>query len=81
MDHALKILKETHASTTNFISEVTDTDEFAEAFDEKWPGPLPYTILVSPEGEIVYRKEGEIDLRSLRREIADRLGRTYASRK
>ena len=80
-EDALKILKETHASTTNFISEVTDTDEFAEAFDEKWPGPLPYTILVSPEGEIVYRKEGEIDLRSLRREIANRLGRTYASRK
>lgn len=80
-EDALKILKETHASTTNFISELTDTDEFAEVFDEKWPGPLPYTILVSPEGEIVYRKEGEIDLRSLRREIADRLGRTYASRK
>ena len=78
---ALKILNETHASTTNYISAVTDTDEFAEALDAKWPGPLPYTILVSPEGKIVYRKEGEIDLRTLRREIADRLGRTYASRK
>ena len=80
-DDALKILKQTHASTKNYISSVTDTDQFAEAFDDKWPGPIPYTILVAPDGKIVYRKNGEIDVRELRREIADRLGRTYASRK
>lgn len=78
---ALKILKQTYASTKNYLSSVTDTDAFAEAFDARWPGPIPYTILVAPGGEIVYRKEGEIDPLELRREIADRLGRTYASRK
>ncbi len=78
---ALKILKQTHASTKNYHSSVTDTDEFAEAFDEEWPGPLPYTILIAPGGEIVFRQEGEIDVQELRREIANRLGRTYASRK
>ncbi len=80
-DDALKILKQTYASTKNYLSSVTDTDEFAEAFDPKWPGPIPYTILVAPGGEIVYRKEGEIDPLELRREISNRLGRTYASRK
>lgn len=80
-EDALKILKETHSSMSNYLSAVTDTDEFAEAFDEQWPGPLPYTILVSPEGKIVYRHEGEIDALELRREIVNRLGRTYASRK
>lgn len=80
-DDALKILKQTYASTKNYLSSVTDTDEFAEAFDPEWPGPIPYTILVAPGGEIVYRKEGEIDPQELRREISDRLGRTYASRK
>jgi thiol-disulfide isomerase/thioredoxin len=78
---ALKVLKKVYASTKNFHSSVTDTDQFAEAFDAKWPGPLPYTILVAPGGEIVYRKEGEIDFGELRREIVNRLGRTYASRK
>jgi peroxiredoxin len=78
---ALKVLKLTHASTNNYLSSVTDTDAFAEAFDEKWPGPLPYTILVAPGGEVVFRKDGEIEVQELRREIADRLGRTYASRK
>lgn len=78
---ALKILNQSHASTTNYLSTVTDTDEFAELFDEKWPGPLPYTILIAPDGEIVYRKEGEIDALEVRREIVRRIGRTYASRK
>ena len=80
-EDALEVLKETFASTKNYVSSVTDKDKFAEAFDAKWPGPLPYTILVAPGGEIVYRAEGEIDVREVRREIADRLGRTYASRK
>ena len=80
-DNALKLLKESYASTTNFLSSIEDTDEFAEAFDSKWPGPVPYTILVAPGGEIVFRVEGEINVQELRREIADRLGRTYASRK
>jgi peroxiredoxin len=78
---ALKILKQTYASTKNYLSSVTDTDELAEALDPEWPGPVPYTILIAPGGEIVYRKDGEIDAPELLREIADRLGRTYASRK
>ena len=80
-EDALEILKETYASTKNYLSSIKDRDEFAEAFDAKWPGPVPYTILVAPGGEIVYRVEGEIDVQELRREIADLLGRTYASRK
>lgn len=78
---ALKTLKNAFASTTNYHARVTDTDAFAEAFDASWPGPLPYTILVAPGGEIVFRKEGEIDFAELRRQIVNRLGRTYASRK
>jgi peroxiredoxin len=78
---ASKILKQTYASTKNYLSSVTDTDELAEALDPEWPGPVPYTILIAPGGEIVYRKDGEIDAPELLREIADRLGRTYASRK
>ena len=80
-DAALKVLRKVYASTKNYHSGVTDQDEFAGAFDAKWPGPLPYTILVAPGGEIVYRKEGEIDFAELRREIVNRLGRTYASKK
>jgi len=78
---ALKVLKNSYASMKNFHSTITDTDEFAEAFDPKWPGPLPYTILIAPDGEVVFRQSGEFDPQELRRQIVDRLGRTYASRK
>jgi peroxiredoxin len=80
-EEALKILRQAHASMKNYHSAEPDTDKFAEAFDAEWAGPIPYTILVAPGGEIVYRKEGETDAQTLRREIVNRLGRTYASRK
>lgn len=80
-DAALKLLKEAHASTTNYISTVTDTDKFAEAFDADWPGPVPYTVLIAPGGKIIYRTDQEIEPLTLRRKIVDALGRTYASRK
>ncbi|MFK8111999.1 MAG: redoxin domain-containing protein [Rubripirellula sp.] len=80
-EDALKLLRKADAAMTNLHALETDTDKFAEALDEQWPGPIPYTILVAPGGEIVFRKEGEIDPQELRIEIVKRLGRTYASRK
>jgi hypothetical protein len=57
-----------------------DRDKPAEALDKKWPGPVPYTLLVAPGGKIVYRKHDSIDPLELKRAIVERLGRTYASR-
>ena len=37
-------------------------------------------LLVAPGGKVVYRKLGEIDPLAVKRQLADRLGRTYASR-
>ncbi len=77
---ALKVLKERHVSTPNYISTIEDQDKFAEALDKEWEGALPYTILIAPGGKVVYRKSGAIDSLELRRAIVDVLGRTYASR-
>ncbi|MDA8744428.1 redoxin domain-containing protein [Rubripirellula amarantea] len=79
-DVAHERLKEAHASMTNYFSVVHDRDEFAELFDAKWPGPVPYTILIAPGGEIVYRHEDTIDALQVRREIVNRIGRTYAEK-
>jgi hypothetical protein len=58
-----------------------DLDKLAEALDPKWEGPLPYTILIAPGGEIVHRWRDMADPAELKGEIVERLGRTYASRK
>ena len=80
-DVAAKILKKNYVSCTNFIFASDDRDKLAEALDAKWEGPVPYTILVAPGGEIVRRWKDEIDPAELKRELSQRLGKTYASRK
>ena len=52
----------------------------AEALDKKWPGPLPYTVLIAPGGKVIYRKLDTIDPLKLKKAIVQKLGRTYASR-
>src|SRR5439155_7887755 len=74
---ALKVLKEHHASTTNYLVDTKDRDRFAESLDKEWPGPLPYTLLIEPGGKVIYRKVGAIDPLEVRRKIVDSLGRTY----
>ncbi len=76
-DEALRVLKEHHVSATNYILGSTDRDKFAEALDQEWPGPVPYTIVVAPGGKIVYRKTGAIEPLELKRAIVGYLGRTY----
>ena len=47
-DEALRVLKENHVSATNYILSSTDRDKFAEALDQEWPGPVPYTLVIAP---------------------------------
>lgn len=74
---ALATLKAHHVAATNYILDSSDRDAFAEALDSKWPGPIPYTLILAPGGEVVYRKSGGIDPLEVRRAIVAKLGRTY----
>jgi peroxiredoxin len=76
-DDALKVLKEKHVSSTNYILSSSDRDAFAEALDKQWPGPVPYTLVIAPGGEVVYRHVGELEPLELKRAIVAKLGRTY----
>ncbi len=80
-DVVLKVLQELHVSCSNYIFDSDDRDELAEALDPKWEGPVPYTLLIAPGGEIVRRWKEEFDPDELRNEISTRLGKTYVSRK
>ena len=80
-DRALKFLKERHVSSKNCLFDSTDRDKLAEALDPKWPGPLPYTILIAPGGEVIYRQHGPLEPLELKKAIVNFLGRTYANKK
>ena len=75
-------LKKQQASVmTNLHWGDRDKDKLADALDAKWPGPVPYTILIAPGGKVIYRHTGAFDPLEVKKLIADSLGRTYASRK
>ena len=66
---ALAFLKKQQASNKNLIFASPDRDKLIDAFDPDWPGVVPYTLLISPEGKIVYREVGSIDAQALKRAI------------
>jgi peroxiredoxin len=81
LDAALKVLQQNHVSCTNYIFSSDDRDKLAEALDATWEGPVPYTLLIAPGGEVVRRWKGEIDPYELKSEVSTWLGKTYADRK
>ncbi len=69
----IKMLEKLHASSRNLLFGSTDTDAMQEAFDPTWQGGVPYTILISPDGKVLYREQGELDILKLRRIILGNL--------
>jgi peroxiredoxin len=65
----LKALQKEHASTRNLQFASDDTYAMQAAFDTKWESGVPYTILLSPEGKVLYERTGEVDVLELRRII------------
>ncbi len=78
-DKALKFLVRKQASGTNYIYTGDDKYKMIEAVDPKWDGALPYTLLVDPDGKIVYAHQGAIDADELKKIIFNDplIGRIY----
>ena len=79
-DKALEVLKENHVAAKNFLFNSESRDDLFDAIDLKWEGGAPYTILIAPGGEVMFRQQGSVDPQLLKRKIADGVGRTYAKR-
>lgn len=69
----LSFLKQHQASTANYIFASSDRAKLIDAFDPSWQGEVPYTVLLNPEGQVVYRQTGSIDALELRRQIVKAL--------
>ena len=70
---ALDFLQKTQASNRNLLFGGTDKYKLMEAFDPQWNAALPYTVLLAPGGEILYKVQGELDPLALRRAILSAL--------
>ena len=69
----LAALKKQHASNPNLLFGTGDLYGLMAAFDPKWNAAVPYTMLIRPDGEAVYKQQGPIDALELRRLIVANL--------
>jgi thiol-disulfide isomerase/thioredoxin len=76
-DKVLKFLKEKMSSGKNYILSDATKYQMIEAVDPKWQGALPYTVLIAPDGKIVYKQMGMIDILKLRKATVEYIGRYY----
>jgi peroxiredoxin len=76
-DRVLSFLKKKQASTKNYLFDSENKYEMMAAIDTYSPGGIPYTILVKPGGEVIYRRLGLINPLELKKVIVEYLGRTY----
>ncbi|MEO7319878.1 MAG: redoxin domain-containing protein, partial [Chthoniobacteraceae bacterium] len=49
----LKFLTKHHASMKNLLWNSNDKNALVEAFEPKWQGQLPFTMLLGPKGEVL----------------------------
>jgi thiol-disulfide isomerase/thioredoxin len=65
----LSALERQHASNRNLLFGATDIYGLSAAFDPDWNAAVPYTMLIRPGGEVVYKHQGPIESLELRRLI------------
>jgi hypothetical protein len=69
----LKALEKQHATGRNLQFASEDTYAMQAAFDPKWEAGVPFTVLLAPDGKVLYQKQGEVDVLELRRIILGNL--------
>jgi peroxiredoxin len=65
----LKFLNRKHATSTNLIFASDDVATLQAAFDPKWQSAVPYTVLLGPNGTVLYKTMGSVDIVELRRKV------------
>jgi thiol-disulfide isomerase/thioredoxin len=65
----LAVLQKQHASNPNLLFGTPQIYDMMAAFDSSWKGAVPYTMLIGPDGSVIYKEEGPIDPLHLRRLI------------
>ncbi len=65
----LKFLQEQRSVVRNLLFASEDTYALQAAFDPKWESGVPYTVVIAPDGKVIQRQEGEVNILSLRRAI------------
>jgi len=69
----LDFLKKKEASNRNYIFASAEREPLINAFDPQWQGEAPYTVLLDPEGKVIYKQTDSVDFLALKRAIVNAL--------
>jgi hypothetical protein len=73
----LRMLVKKRATGRNLLFASNDTAALQAAFDPAWESAVPYTILLDPDGKVLYKNLGSVDILELRRTILANLPSDY----
>ncbi len=65
----LTALTRYHAANTNLLFGSTDSYALMHSFDSDWNSAVPYTALLGPDGKVIWKLQGELDMLALKRRI------------
>ncbi len=70
-------LEKMHATSRNLLFGSDDTAALQAAFDPDWQSAVPYTVLLAPDGKVLYKKQGSVDILEMRRTILEQIVTEY----
>jgi peroxiredoxin len=77
-ESVLRLLQKKHATSRNLLFSSDDTAALQKAFDPQWDSAVPYTVLLSGDGKVLYKTIGSVNLLELRRTILANLPAEYS---
>lgn len=66
-------LKKEGRTTNHYLYAETDWQPLMQSLDPKWPGGVPHTILLAPDGRVIWRHSGELQEQELLEQIVNAL--------
>ena len=76
-DSVMRVLNKVHATSRNLLFDSDAAASLQAAFDPAWQSAVPYTVLIAPDGKVLYREQGSVDILQLRRTILANLPSDY----
>ncbi len=70
-------LQQENRKSNNYLYSEASMDALLQALDPEWEGPQPHTILVAPDGKIVFRHNGKIDAEELLAAVLEQMTNAY----
>ncbi|TAE90491.1 MAG: redoxin [Verrucomicrobia bacterium] len=66
-------LAQENRKSNNYQVKDGELDAVADAIAKDWNGALPYSVLIAPNGKVLWKHQGEVDIVEVRREIVKAL--------